>query len=64
VPHLGYDDLEIGDGLLASLAYEELRDPNASHNRAAVLRVNLLASCRRDTEARGRARARRQAPPG
>jgi hypothetical protein len=51
VPHLGYDDLEIGDGLLASLAYEELRDPNTSADRAAELRSNLLAYCRRDTEA-------------
>ena len=51
VPHLGYDDLEIGDGLLASLAYEELRDPSTSPDRAAALRANLLAYCRRDTEA-------------
>jgi hypothetical protein len=46
VPHLGYDDLEIGDGLLASLAYEELRDPSTSPDRAAALRTNLLAYCR------------------
>jgi len=51
VPQLGYDDLEIGDGLLASLAYEELRDPSTSWGRAAELRSNLLAYCRRDTEA-------------
>jgi hypothetical protein len=51
VPHLGYDDLEIGDGLLASLAYEELRDPSTPVDRAAELRANLLAYCRRDTEA-------------
>jgi hypothetical protein len=51
VPHLGYDDLEIGDGLLASLAYEELRDSSTSHDRAVELRANLLAYCRRDTEA-------------
>ena len=51
VPHLGYDDLEIGDGLLASLAYEELRDPSTSAERAAEMRANLLAYCRRDTEA-------------
>jgi Domain of unknown function(DUF2779) len=50
-PHLGYDDLEIGDGLLASLAYEELRDPNTSSVRAAELRANLLAYCGRETEA-------------
>ena len=51
VPHLGYDDLDIRDGLLASLAYEELRDPATSPNRAADLRASLLAYCRRDTEA-------------
>jgi Domain of unknown function(DUF2779) len=51
LPHLGYDDLEIGDGLLASLAYEELRDRNTSAERAAELRAHLLAYCRRDTEA-------------
>lgn len=51
VPRLGYDDLEIGDGLLASLAYEELRDPNTPAHRAAEVRANLLAYCRRDTEA-------------
>jgi hypothetical protein len=51
VLHLGYEDLEIGDGLLASLAYEELRDPTTAGDRAAELRGNLLAYCRRDTEA-------------
>jgi hypothetical protein len=51
VPHLGYDDLEIAEGLLASVAYEELRDPNTSAERAAKLRGNLLAYCRRDSEA-------------
>ncbi len=51
LPHLGYDDLEIGDGLMAALAYEELRDPRTSVRRAAELRANLLAYCERDTEA-------------
>jgi predicted RecB family nuclease len=51
VPHLGYDDLEIADGLLASLAYEELREGITPADRAAELRANLLAYCRRDTEA-------------
>jgi hypothetical protein len=51
VPHLGYDDLEIGDGLVASLAFEELRDPGTSAERTAELRANLLAYCKRDTEA-------------
>jgi hypothetical protein len=51
VPHLGCGDLEIGGGLLASLAYEELRDPSTSGVRDAALRANLLAYCQRDTEA-------------
>jgi predicted RecB family nuclease len=51
VPHLDYNDLEIGGGLLASLAYEELRKPSTPANRTAELRANLLAYCRRDTEA-------------
>jgi hypothetical protein len=51
VPHLSYDDLEISDGLLASLAYEKMRDPNTSADRAAALRATLLPYCRRDTEA-------------
>ena len=51
VPHLDYNDLEIGGGLLASLAYEELRRARTPADRAAELRANLLAYCRRDTEA-------------
>jgi hypothetical protein len=51
VPHLDYNDLEIGGGLLASLAYEELRKPSTPADRTAELRANLLAYCRRDTEA-------------
>ena len=49
--HLGYGDLEIGDSLLASLACEELRAPSISGDLAPKLRSNLLAYCRRDTEA-------------
>lgn len=51
VPHLGYDDLEIGDGLLAALAFGEMRDAATSPARAAELRNDLLAYCGRDTEA-------------
>ena len=51
VPPLGYDDLEIGNGLVASLAYWELRDPSTLRDWSAELRANLLAYCRRDTEA-------------
>jgi hypothetical protein len=51
VPDLGYDDLEIRDGSVASLAYEELRDPATAPERATALRRQLLDYCRRDTEA-------------
>jgi hypothetical protein len=51
VPRLGYDDLEIGGGLLASLAYEELRSASTPAAPAAELRSNLFNYCRRDTEA-------------
>ena len=51
VPHLCYDDLEIGEGSLASLAYEEMRKTSTPADRTAELRCNLLAYCRRDTEA-------------
>lgn len=51
VPDLGYGDLDIVGGELASLAYEELRKPDTAADRRAQLRANLLAYCRRDTEA-------------
>jgi hypothetical protein len=51
VPDLGYDDLDIRDGSVASLAYEELRDPATAPERATALRTQLLDYRRRDTEA-------------
>ena len=51
VPELGYDDLEITDGGLASLAYSEMQVPETASNRRAELRAALLAYCERDTQA-------------
>ncbi len=50
VPGTGYDDLEIRDGDVASLTYEEMIDPGTTKARAASLRKQLLAYCKRDTE--------------
>lgn len=51
VPDIGYDDLAIDDGALASLAYAEMIHPGTPAARADLLRSQLLAYCRRDTEA-------------
>jgi Domain of unknown function(DUF2779) len=51
VPGLGYADLAIRDGLTASRAHAELVDPVTPADRRAELRAQLLAYCRRDTEA-------------
>jgi hypothetical protein len=51
VPALGYDDLAIRDGLTASLSHAILVDPALDPGRRAELRAQLLAYCRRDTEA-------------
>jgi predicted RecB family nuclease len=51
VPGLGYDELEISDGGLASVALAEMMSPETSPERRRALRRNLLAYCRRDTEA-------------
>jgi predicted RecB family nuclease len=51
VPDLGYDDLEIQEGGIASLAYTEIIQPNTLPARRAFLRQSLLAYCSRDTEA-------------
>lgn len=51
VPRLGYDDLEINDGNLASTAFAEMQTPGTSNERRADLRIALLAYCQRDTEA-------------
>jgi predicted RecB family nuclease len=49
VPDLGYDDLAISDGGLASLAYAEMQAPETSVERRVEIRRDLLAYCRRDT---------------
>ena len=51
VPELGYDDLEIRDGGLASLAYAEMQAPETTLERRAQICAALLSYCRRDTQA-------------
>jgi len=51
VPSLGYDDLAIQDGGVASLALLELMAPETPIERRFELRQQLLAYCGRDTEA-------------
>jgi len=51
VPHMGYDDLPIAEGSLASVAFSEIVSAKISAERRSELRNNLLAYCRRDTEA-------------
>jgi hypothetical protein len=51
VPGLGYDDLEIQQGEGASLAYAEMIDSGTTRARKARLRTQMLAYCKRDTEA-------------
>jgi hypothetical protein len=51
VPDLGYDDLEISDGSMASVAYAEMRRPETKPERRRLLREGLLRYCERDTEA-------------
>ena len=51
VPELGYDDLAVHDGTLATLAFLETLRDDTSSGRREQLRADLLAYCRRDTEA-------------
>lgn len=51
VPGFGYDDLDITEGGLASIAYVEMIDRATAPERAKALRAQLLAYCERDTEA-------------
>jgi uncharacterized protein DUF2779 len=51
VPGRGYDDLEISEGLLASIAFSEMVSHDTSAEHRGELRTNLLAYCGRDTEA-------------
>ena len=51
VPGLGYGDLEIQEGSLASMAYAEMIASDTPAKRRKQIRKNLLAYCERDTEA-------------
>ncbi|MBF6568410.1 MAG: DUF2779 domain-containing protein [Candidatus Binataceae bacterium] len=51
VPDLGYDDLDITNGGLASLAYAEMQAPDTPPERISHIRAALFAYCKRDTEA-------------
>ena len=51
VPELGYDDLQIADGQAASVAYLRMTAPDTPDDERAAIRANLLAYCKRDTEA-------------
>jgi hypothetical protein len=51
IPSLGYEDLAIRDGGVASLAFLEIMSPETHPERRAELRRQLLAYCGRDTEA-------------
>ena len=51
VPELGYDDLQIADGQMASVAYLRMIAPETPDAERAEIRQALLAYCRRDTEA-------------
>ena len=51
VPGLGYGDLEIQEGSLASMAYAEMIAPGTPAKWRREIRKNLLAYCERDTEA-------------
>ena len=51
VPDLGYGDLEIREGVVASAAYAEIVQSGTAPERREALRTGLLAYCKRDTEA-------------
>ena len=51
VPGWGYDDLEIQEGTLASANYLRMIAPDTPEDERVRIRQNLLAYCRRDTEA-------------
>lgn len=51
LPELSYQDLEIQDGAMAAVLFKQLASPHLSSREKRVIRANLLAYCRRDTEA-------------
>ena len=50
-PDLAYSDLDIGHGMQAQSAYMKVIDPNTPDLQRGQLRAQLLAYCKRDTEA-------------
>jgi hypothetical protein len=48
-PELAYDDLEVGNGGMASLAFAKIIDTATTASERQALRKNLLAYCQRDT---------------
>jgi hypothetical protein len=51
VPDLGYADLDISEGSVASIVFVQTMDPGKTLAEKDRLRTALLAYCRRDTEA-------------
>jgi hypothetical protein len=51
VPGFNYNDLAINDGMLASIAYAEMRRPETVPERRDSLKEGLLTYCKHDTEA-------------
>ena len=51
IPDFGYEDLEIQDGEVASSAFLEAIDEETPREISDSIRSDLLAYCRRDTEA-------------
>ena len=50
-PDMGYDDLEVQEGMAASAAYQRLVAGGVTDNEAKKTRDDLLAYCKLDTEA-------------
>ncbi len=51
VPNLSYEGLGIGNGAAAMVAFERIIDSGCDPETRATLRYDLLAYCKRDTEA-------------
>lgn len=51
VPDMSYDDLDINDGSLASVAFAEMIRPETPSDRRDFIRKSLLDYCKRDTKA-------------
>jgi hypothetical protein len=51
VPHMSYDQLEVGEGMAAVGAFNRIRDPQTSTEDQAAIRKALLVYCGQDTMA-------------